>query len=347
MKPLPLIVILLLVFSCACDRTREPAGSGSPFEPALAAQATLPPSDAEMRSLAPSATSSELRAAIDEGLRWEEYLQRRAAGERLIGKGPDMTRFVVVRAGDRHGGAYRANAFHVLVGAGRTLPEGSMRIRRNWGVPGQVDGRNEQLETMGIAVAVEAGAPQPFPESVALAVASFCMALAERVPIHPDCVVAMGEIPYTNPYEGDEAERALAAVARAKVPVPAIDGRLTILSGDRRVPVDYELRDTDAGIAVGMMMRKRFDGGNRGMLFRYLRPAMRNFWMKNCFIPIDLAYVRKGVIEQFFLMEPGAGRKQSELRRYASATTTDEVLEMPAGWFERNGIQVGDRVEFP
>ena len=117
------------------------------------------------------------------------------------------------------------------------------------------------------------------------------------------------------------------------------------MSGGRRIEVACEYRNTDVGRYVGLMLRRGFDGENRGMLFEYPHRAYRNFWMFNCFMPIDLAYIRDGRIEQLLTMKAEPDVPSGELRRYASSAAVRFVLEMPAGWFEKNGIRVGDAVE--
>jgi uncharacterized membrane protein (UPF0127 family) len=290
-------------------------------------------SDDEFLTFPPGATPAQLRPAIDAGLA-------------TPGRGPDYVRFVVIRAGERHGAAYRREAFAVTVGAGVRLPAGTLMIRKIWSTSGQVDGRNEWLERHGVSVAVEPAAPRPYAAPIVAAVKTFCQALAPHVALHPDCVVAMQEIPYTNPHPADPDERALAAAAREGVPVPPVDGALTIHTAGGPVRVTYEHRPTTIGIAVGMMLRSRFDGENRGMLFEYPHRSDRFYWMMNCRIPIDLAYLKGGRIEQLETMPAGAGKDPDELRRYPSRTPVKYALEMPAGWFRERGVALGDRVEF-
>jgi len=94
-------------------------------------------------------------------------------------------------------------------------------------------------------------------------------------------------------------------------------------------------------------LRKSFDGEDRGMLFRYKHRSVRRFWNKNVFIPIDLAYIGEGVIEQIVTMKPEAGVPQNEIPFYESVTPVRLALEMPGGWFAKRGIRAGDRAEIP
>jgi uncharacterized membrane protein (UPF0127 family) len=310
--------LLLLLTACGNQQKAGPA---------------LEESSADFFAYPPGATAADLLPAIDAGLT-------------TPGKGPDFVRFVVIRAGDRHGAAYRREAFHVTVGGGVRLPAGALLIRRSWATSGQVDGRNEPVELLGISVAVEPATPRPYGAAVTAAVKSLCAALVRRVAIHPDCIVAMQEVPYANAHAADPDERALAAAARETVAPPPTDGTLTVHAAKGPIRVNYERRGTSSAIRVGMMLRRRFDGENRGMLFEYPYVSDRWYWMMNCRIPIDLAYIKEGKIEQLETMEPGAGKATDEIRRYPSRTPVKYALEMPAGWFEAHGVRLGDRVEF-
>jgi uncharacterized membrane protein (UPF0127 family) len=279
-------------------------------------------------------------ASADEVLKVVDGLEK---GEGLDTPGHGVFYFVILRDGDRHGTAYRHGAFHAVVGAGVTLPEGALAIRRVWAASGQIDGKNEEPERWGVSVAVEPGAGKPYAEKILAAAGTFAEALSRRIPLHPDCVLAMGDVAYANPHAADPAEKELANAVRARVPVPAPDGQVLIRTGDRQIRVDVERRSGD-GIRVGMMFRTRFDGEDRGMLFEYPHAAERQFWMRNCRIPIDVAYVNRGRVERIWTMEPGFGADQRDLRHYPSDTVADKALEMPAGWFEKNGVKRGDEL---
>jgi len=261
------------------------------------------------------------------------------------GKGPDLRRFVLIRSLDRHDPRLPDSALHFVVGAGARMPEGSIRVRRSWSTSGEVDGSNEELQNYAVAIGIERGAPRPFSPAVVEMVSRICGALARPefgLELHPDAVVAMGEVPFTNPHTVDAAERRLAAAARTHVPVPLPDGSLTI-AGEHTVA--YERRDTTVGRQVGLMLRRGFDGDNRGMLFVYPHRANRGFWMRNCLVPIDIAYIKNGEIVQIETMEPKPGVPTGDLPRFESVTPVRYVLEMPGGWFRERGVERGAAVE--
>lgn len=325
MKTLALVTIALVVIGVwATSRQGE--------DVRRADRVYLPESDDTFFSVPRGTPAVDLVPLVDAGLNTKE-------------KGPDATFFVVIRAGDRHAPEIKDAEFHVVVGAGVHLPKGSMRIRRKWIASGMIDGTNEEFQTLSVAIMVERGAARPFEPEVVAAVRAFCEALTERVPIHPDCIVSMGAVPYTNDHPADADEAALAAAVRARVPVPLTDGEATIRIGSRTIKVAYEKRETTNGRRVGMMMRKRFDGTNRGMLFIYPHRGYRRFFMRNCFIPIDVAYIRDGRIEEIITMKPEAESDPRGLPHYPSAAAVKYCLEMPGGWFDDNGVAKGDQIE--
>jgi len=294
--------------------------------------AELPGTDDEFMSIPAGASAAEFAKILDEALD-------------TPGKGPDNWRFVVIRAMDRHDAVMPNSGMHVVVGAGGELPLGSMRIRRAWLTSGTVDGSNAQLERWAIAIAVERGAAQPFAPEVAEAIKQFVSAIAPRIGLHPEAIVAMGEVPFTRDHSSDAAERALAAEVRASLRPPAPTGKLTIVTTEKRIPVTFERRDTNIGRRTGMMMRKHFDGTDQGMLFVYPHRAQRRFYMRNCFIPIDLAYIKFGRIEMIVTMPPRPGIPTEDLPGYESNTPVRYALEMPSGWFAKHGVVAGDKVE--
>jgi uncharacterized membrane protein (UPF0127 family) len=311
----------LLLLIAACHAACESKGTASA-------------STEEFVVFPPGATVDEVEKAVD---------GRPDKKEGIHTPGHGSIYFVVIRDGERHGAAYRQGAFHVVIGAGITLPEGALSIRRIWTASGQIDGQNEEPQRWGISVAVEPGAPKPYSKKILEAAATFCEARARRVPLHPDCVLAMGEIPYTNPHPADGAEKELAKAAREHVPSPPPDRHIVIRTGGKEILVDVEIREDD-GIRVGMMFRRRFEGENRGMLFVYPHASYHNFWMRNCPIPIDVAYVNGTRIEEIHEMTPGFGVEQRNLPKYDANAPLNVALEMPGGWFAAHGVKPGDEV---
>ena len=91
----------------------------------------------------------------------------------------------------------------------------------------------------------------------------------------------------------------------------------------------------------GFMERKNIPDGT-GMLFIFDRDQLLSFWMKNTPHPLSIAYIdSKGKIRNIFDMNPYStdSIKSTVSVRYA--------LEVPQGWYKKNGITEGDTVILP
>ncbi|MDD5557619.1 MAG: DUF192 domain-containing protein [bacterium] len=138
---------------------------------------------------------------------------------------------------------------------------------------------------------------------------------------------------------------ALAPIAAALLscsgdPSPLPLERATLTAGGKAARVEVARRPHEQ--ARGLMFRRRL-GEDEGMLFVYDSPQTLCFWMKNTRLPLDIAFMDAGGrITQVERMRPhDAGT------RHCSETPAQFALEMNRGWFERNGVGVGDRVELP
>ena len=90
--------------------------------------------------------------------------------------------------------------------------------------------------------------------------------------------------------------------------------------------------------ATGLMNRFSLKPDS-GMIFVFAQSEPLAFWMKNCFIPLSIAYIdSKGVIVSIVDMKP-----QDE-STYPSGAPAMFALEMKQGWFKERGIVVGDKV---
>jgi len=102
-----------------------------------------------------------------------------------------------------------------------------------------------------------------------------------------------------------------------------------------------EVVQTEEEKAKGLMFRDSL-AKDEGMLFVYDREEVLTFWMKNTTIPLSIAFIdQRGKIVDIQDMEPFS------LRTHASILPARYALEMNQGWFEKNGIKVGDVVSIP
>ena len=106
------------------------------------------------------------------------------------------------------------------------------------------------------------------------------------------------------------------------------------------IEIRVELADEPAERQTGLMFRESL-AENQGMLFAYPEERTLGFWMKNTLIPLDIAYIdREGRIVDIKQMEPQSAETHN------SAAPAMYALEMNQGWFEANGIRIGDLIEF-
>ena len=86
----------------------------------------------------------------------------------------------------------------------------------------------------------------------------------------------------------------------------------------------------------GLMYRLNLKN-DTGMLFVFSESQSRSFWMKETYSPLSIAYLNEvGVILNIENMSP------LNLSSVQSSSPAMYALEMNEGWFQKNGIGVGD-----
>jgi uncharacterized membrane protein (UPF0127 family) len=104
--------------------------------------------------------------------------------------------------------------------------------------------------------------------------------------------------------------------------------------------LDVEVANSDTKRQQGLMYRKDL-AKDRGMLFLWPQSNTKCMWMKNTSLPLSVAYLSNdGVIQEIYNMIPFSEDS------VCSAYSTRIALEVNAGWFEENGIAVGDKLDF-
>ena len=121
------------------------------------------------------------------------------------------------------------------------------------------------------------------------------------------------------------------------------DGTFTIVvsQGEARAAVRVEVAATLDERQRGLMFRQEL-AEDAGMLFLFGREVQTGFWMRNTYVPLDIAYI--GVDQRVIEVKQGKPLDESPLTpdgpyRY--------VLEVNAGWFERHGMGPGAVVALP
>lgn len=115
--------------------------------------------------------------------------------------------------------------------------------------------------------------------------------------------------------------------------VPAQLAKITLTINKQLLNV--EVANTAEQRQQGLMFRKKLAMG-QGMLFDFKEEVMPCFWMKNTDIPLSIAYINsKFQITQISSLKP------QDLTPVCSQIITRYALEVPQGWFEKQGITQG------
>jgi len=103
-----------------------------------------------------------------------------------------------------------------------------------------------------------------------------------------------------------------------------------------------ELAVTEEKQFRGLAGRKRLDE-HAGMLFVFDRSEVRKFVMRDCLIPLDIAFIGadlRVVRMHTMAVETGPG----DYVLYSSGSPAQFALEVPAGALMRAGVTIGDAV---
>ncbi|MDX2128409.1 MAG: DUF192 domain-containing protein [Chloroherpetonaceae bacterium] len=109
-----------------------------------------------------------------------------------------------------------------------------------------------------------------------------------------------------------------------------------------------EIADEELEREKGLMFRESMPE-DEGMLFVFESPRLLSFWMKNTFIPLDIAYIDQNgfIVDILHMKAEGASTKPDEdFATYPGSKPAVYALELNEGWFKKRGIGVGTKVRF-
>lgn len=136
--------------------------------------------------------------------------------------------------------------------------------------------------------------------------------------------------------QGNNAAQSDTAKKVANVSAQQDDGKIDIELGDTVYSVAYA--DEPIERQLGLMYRRKMCD-DCGMLFRFDSVRTGSIWMKNTYIPLDLAYITEdGIIVDIKALTP---HDETSVR---SSKPVRFALEMNQGWFGKKNIKVGDKV---
>lgn len=105
--------------------------------------------------------------------------------------------------------------------------------------------------------------------------------------------------------------------------------------------LDIEIAETDYETQTGLMYRKGMEQ-NQGMLFVFPDEAVHSFYMKNTEFPLDILYIDED-FKIANMQENAAPLNEGSL---SSEVPVQYVLEVNAGYAERQGVTVGDSISY-
>lgn len=136
----------------------------------------------------------------------------------------------------------------------------------------------------------------------------------------------------------------LAIVAYQKYQNSISKNSVTIFTGAGSVKINVEYADTPEEQKQGLAKRASL-GKNLGMLFVFPDEKIREFWMKDTLIPLEIMFIgTKGRINEIISMEPCL--LETELCTiYTSKNPARFAIEVNVGFTAKNRIIEGDILE--
>lgn len=105
--------------------------------------------------------------------------------------------------------------------------------------------------------------------------------------------------------------------------------------------IDTEIVFSQAAKSLGLSGRENL-ADNEGMLFIFSSDNYPSFYMKNMNFPLDILFIKDGVIKKIFAKVAAEGENPVNYYNYGPV---DMVLELPATYTERYGIKEGFSLE--
>jgi uncharacterized membrane protein (UPF0127 family) len=143
--------------------------------------------------------------------------------------------------------------------------------------------------------------------------------------------------------------RILVLLIASMVALLPVEAKPPIAKIGKNHKVKLEVAATPQQIERGLMFRTSMPE-EQGMVFLFEPPQSVNFWMYNCFMSLDMLFVRNGKIVKIFTdVPPCKSKNPNECPLYPEqrpGIEVDQVVELNAGWAKRHDVHEGDTVEF-
>lgn len=105
--------------------------------------------------------------------------------------------------------------------------------------------------------------------------------------------------------------------------------------------IELEVAREPEQLYYGLKFRKSIPS-NRGMLFIVNRAEPIRLWMKDTYIPLDMVFMRDGVVND--VVHNAVPCDTKSCPAYGGRLPTNQIIEIPAGKAKTLEIKVGDRI---
>jgi hypothetical protein len=113
-------------------------------------------------------------------------------------------------------------------------------------------------------------------------------------------------------------------------------------NGELLRQIDAEVADTPEERRVGLMNRE-YLAPDKGMLFIFENSSVRQFWMKNTLISLDIIFIS----EQMEIVKIHTNTIPNNTRiKYSSEEPIKYAIEVNAGFTNTSSIKEGDKIAF-
>lgn len=119
-------------------------------------------------------------------------------------------------------------------------------------------------------------------------------------------------------------------------------GSIVVIDG--RAQYQVEVAESAVAKARGLSYRESL-ASDTGMLFVFSQAETRYFWMNAMHFPLDVVWIRDGLIVGLQENIPHPEANNGETARFESPEPADMVLEVNAGEISKQGIKTGQRIE--
>jgi len=83
-----------------------------------------------------------------------------------------------------------------------------------------------------------------------------------------------------------------------------------------------------------------------GMLFYFNEKSQHPMVMRNMRFTLDMVWLDGlEIVDLAKNLEPEPGKNELQLTPYVGRTKNNMVLELPAGFLDKNGVKIGDKIE--